>query len=1025
MNRIWYSLFFILVVSLSSFAGNGKIVGKVTDNQTKEALIGATVQIVGTSFGSSTDINGQFIILSVPSGEYSLKASYIGYQEVIKSGIRVSSDLTTEINFVLTSSSVELKPMEIVAERPMFNKSATNIVRIATKEELENLPVRGVVSAVALQPGIVMQEERGNQRLYIRGGRADEVGYYVEGVSTRNILTGENVTNIIPEALEEFQVHAGGYTAEYGGSNAGIIRQQLRSGTSNFKTTLQMETDNFNLGEGFFEHTPNKKFLGTYSYGYSDYVMTLSGPIVTDKIKLFIAGQNQFQRDTYVRFIEPFRFENLIDENSPVANPDTVKVLELGPGNIPGTMKNKYSLNGTLTFDYNPYLLRIGTTYTWQLDNVFDQRSDIHDSPITHLFNGARIPSREIGDGLFNVKFTHFLSTTTFYEANLNYFDQRAKTYDPLFEDNYLKYKDSVALAALGYHANSNLAEQLEDYSLNDFQFDHLGKSVAMYSKAKQNYLGGTFDLTSQVSSHEFKIGGSYQYYTVRGYYVGRRPGRENLLTDIINFPDLYRSPSAYDPLTGSYERDVLFQKAGDYISAYGYDVYGNEIDDGFDGPKHPEFAALYFQDKLELSDLVVKAGFRLDIIDSDDKQFRDFIDYEGKYGEAGRHYGAGNPLISQLNDQIIPDGMEKKPAFKQVSPRLGLSFPVSDRTTFHLQYGKFLQAPQLSTLYAGRGISAVMFGGSYFVPTPIGYGLDPERTTQYEVGFTQQISDYAVFDITGFYKDIQGQIQITKIVAEPNASIVGYNTLQNGDYATTKGLEFKMTLRRTNRIQAQINYTMSDAQGTGSNPYSAVGATETGTIRPTVISPLDFNQAHRGTMNFDYRFGENDGGPILSRLGANLLLTFNSGHSFTRAKGEGGQRPASQGAILADDDPRNRTPIEPIGASTTPWFFNFDLRVDKSIDFGPIDMNIYVYVQNLLNTQNVVNVYSRTGNAYDDGYLSNPDLSGTAIRTRGQQFVDMYRAINIGNRQHYALTQGGDLFGPPRQIRLGVRLEY
>ncbi|MBI3190006.1 MAG: TonB-dependent receptor, partial [Ignavibacteriales bacterium] len=663
-------------------------------------------------------------------------------------------------------------------------------------------------------------------------------------------------------------------------------------------------------------------------------------------------------------------------------------------------MKNKYSFNGTLSFDYNPILVRFGATYTWQRDRIFDQRYDIHDSPITHLFNESRIPVRDAGDGLFNVKLTHFLNTTTFYELNLNYFDQRTKSYDPLFEDNYLKYKDSVALAELGYFANSNLAEQLEDYSLKDFNFDHRGKAVAMYMKSKQNYIGGTFDFTSQIASHEFKFGGSYQNYTVRGYNVGRRPGRENILTDIINFPDLYRTPGDYNPLTDNYERDILFQKAGDYISAYGYDIYGNEIDDGFDGPKHPEFGSVYFQDKLELSDLVVKAGLRLDVIDGDDREFRDFTDYAGVYGIPGQHYGPGNPLLDGATDQIIPEGMEKKAAFKQISPRIGFSFPVSDRTTFHLQYGKFLQAPQLSTLYAGRGISSVTFGGSYFVPTPIGYGLDPERTTQYEVGFTQQISDYAVFDITGFYKDIQGQIQITKIVAEPGASITGYNTLQNGDYATTKGLELKMTLRRTNRMQAQINYTMADAQGTGSNPYSAVGATETGTLRPTVISPLDFNQAHRGTINFDYRFGENDGGPILSQLGANLLLTFNSGHNFTRAKGEGGQRSASLGAILADDDPRNRTPIEPINASTTPWFFNFDLRVDKSIPLGPIDMNIYVYVQNLLNTKNVINVYSRTGNAYDDGYLSNPDLSGTAVRERGQQFVDMYRAINLGNRQ-------------------------
>ncbi|MBI1806271.1 MAG: TonB-dependent receptor, partial [Ignavibacteria bacterium] len=519
-------------------------------------------------------------------------------------------------------------------------------------------------------------------------------------------------------------------------------------------------------------------------------------------------------------------------------------------------------------------------------------------------------------------------------------------------------------------------------------------------------------------------LGGSFQRYTVRGFQIGPRPGRENLLSSMRSSPDLYRTPGKYDPVSENYDRDVSFRNAGDFINAYGYDIYGNEIGDGFDGPKHPVFGDFYLMDKIELSDLVVNAGLRLDIIDSDDRQFRDFIDYDGVYGQPGTHYSAANPLQRRSNE-IIPAGMEKKPAFKQISPRLGFSFPVSDRTQFHVQYGKFLQAPQLSTLYAGRGISAVAFSGQYFVPSPIGYGLDPERTTQYEIGFTQQFSDYAVFDITGFYKDIQGQIQYAQINTEPGSVAAAYPTLQNGDYATTKGLEFRLSLRRVSRVQAQVNYTLADAQGTGSSPYSSVAGVAVGTPRPTVISPLEFNQTHRGTVNVDYRFGENDGGSILSRLGANLLLTFNSGHNFTRAYGSLGQRGAYLGGILADDDPRARKPLEPINASTTPWFYNIDLRIDKSIQVGALDLNVYFYVQNLLNTKNVINVYGRTGNAYDDGFLGNPDLSGPIVSSRGQQYIDLYKAINLGNRQHYALTQGGDLFGPPRQIRLGFKLEY
>ncbi len=997
------TLFFLAAVP--ALGGNGKVTGRVVDAQTKEALVGATVLIVGTTTGSSTDADGKFVILSVPPGEYKVKTSYVGYNDQQISGIRVSSDLTSEINFALTATGVELKVVEIVAEQPMVNKSSTNIVRIATKEELEKLPMRGVINAVALQPGVVAQDDRGTQRLYIRGGRSDEVGYYVEGVPTRSILTGDNITNVIPEALEEFQVHAGGYTAEYGGANAGIVRQQLRSGTSSYRATLQMETDNLNVSKGLFQHTPGEKFLNTFSYGYSDYVFTLSGPVLSDRVKLFVAGENQFQRDTHVQFIEPFRFENLVDDRN---SADTVHVLEFGAGNVPGTMLNRYSTNGTLTLDFNPYILRIGGTFSWQ-------RGRINDFPIVHIFNLERLPVSDQSNGLLNIKFTHFLTPKTFYEANLSYFDFRQKVYDPLLGDDYLHYKDSLVLSDLGFNTNSSYAQNPTYVELAGFPFDRRGRLIAQYQKGKQFAIGGSLDLTSQVSSHELKIGGSFNRYSVRSFQLGRRPPRpnendlENLLAAIRGDPNTYRTPGAYDPVTESYARDIAYLEAGAFISSYGYDVYGSEVDGGYDGPKTPEYGAFYIQDKLELSDLIVKAGLRLDIMDNDDFEFRN----------------ATSPDITR-SDLIIPSAVVKKAAFKQVSPRIGFSFPVTDRTQFHVQYGKFIQAPELSTIYAGRGYSAVMFRGQNFIAQPIGYGLDPERATQYEIGFTQQFSDYAVFDITGFYKDIQGQIQLTKIVTDPLlTSAAAYNTLQNGDYATTKGVELHLSLRRVARVQAQVNYTLSDAQGTGSSPYSAVAGVENGTPRPTVISPLTFNQSHRGTFNIDYRFGDNDGGSVLSRLGANVLLSFNSGHNFTRSTGSIGQRDAYLGGILADDDPRTRKPLEPINSSTTPWNFTIDLRLDKSLRLGGFDLNVYLYAQNLLNTKNIINVYSRTGNAYDDGFLTDPILSETIIRGRSQQYVDLYEAINLGNRQHYELTQGGDLFGPPRQVRLGFRIEY
>jgi hypothetical protein len=304
MNKKQFvTLLVLLLLPGILFAGvTGKIVGRVIDTQSKEALVGANIAVEGTSYGASADANGDYSILNVPAGLYTVKASFVGYSPVSVSRVRVNSDLTTALDFTLSSEAVTLTGVDIVAEKPLVNKSATNAVRLISGEDLTNIPVRGIAAVVALQPGVV---ERGGQ-IFIRGGRQDEVGYYIDGADARDARNGRSLVNIVPEALEEFQVQAGGYNAEYGGANAGIVRQQLKTGTSEYHASLRAETDNFAAG--------GEKFLGGYSYGYSDYAATFGGPLVGDKIKFFLAGQNTFQGDPTAAWWDPVIFNNLAED---------------------------------------------------------------------------------------------------------------------------------------------------------------------------------------------------------------------------------------------------------------------------------------------------------------------------------------------------------------------------------------------------------------------------------------------------------------------------------------------------------------------------------------------------------------------------------------------------------------------------------------------------------------------------------------------------------------------------------------
>jgi len=997
-------MFFVIPGML--FAQNGKLTGRVVDTETGQALPGANVIIQNTSMGAAANDEGQFTILNVPPGVYNVQASFIGYATLTVEDIRINADLTTRHNFQLQATGIAGQEVTVVAERPLINRTATNARRIIDADEVNSMPIRGVQNVAVLQPGIVEQD--GN--IHIRGSREDEVGYYVEGANVRSFVDGERTSDVIPEALQEMQIQAGGYTAEYGEANAGIISMVLREGAPNYNITLRGETDQF---------TPlYEKSLGTYSYGYSDLVATLGGPVpgLGQKGTFFIAGENEQLADVYQRYYQPFDF---VTGQTVLAGGDTMYLVDSGVrggvrgdtipeinwrgGDTPNSGRNQYNLNGVLSFDLQPFKLRLSGTHTYWKRHY---NNSTIGTPVENMFNTARNPVREYQNSLLSAKLTHFLSSNTFYELNVSYNGEQSKLYDPIIGDNYWLYADSLANQRAGYTFPS-YTDDPNDYDIYSFPFNRPGDLQSTFSKYARQYLGGSLKAVSQIGDHDLRFGGEFRRYELRNFSSlgGITTG------SILN--RLRQDPSLMDDMSADGEFARIVRTAAS-PNNYGYDVFGNEVNSGVDRPRHPTVMAAYVNDKYEIENMVFNAGIRFDRFDTDAREPKNL----------------DNPGFDPNNVTIYPKEWKKVPASQAISPRLGFGFPVTDRTVFHMQYGRFVQMPRMDLSYAGASNSAQIFSGGFFYTDPIGYGLKPEKTTQYEIGFSQQFSSNASFDATMFYKDIKDQIQTRRVFPAAGSDAQAYDMYTNGDFATTRGLEFRLTLRRSNRFRGFINYTFSEAKGTGSYVNQASASLDQATNQITVITPLYFAPRHTGSLNLDYRFGPNDGGPILSRLGANLLFQFSSGHPFTLSTGGIGQNDPSQGAILSDTDARNRRPLEPIGSSTTPWTFTTNLRVDKTVTAGPVDLNFYVYVQNLFNRKNVINVYPRTGNAATDGFLEDPNLSQTIIESAGGQgYVAMYQAINIQNRMHYLSPlvgmRGQDLWSTPRQIRFGLSVEY
>ena len=957
-----FILFLVMFTPLFIFAQTGKIVGIVTDAQSGEQLIGANIIVVGTNLGAATNLNGEYLILNVPPGSYTIIARYVGYREVKYENIKVSVNLTTEYNFQLPSETYQTEDVIVVAPKLLINKNTTNQTSILRSEDLENLPVRGINAIVATQAGVVSQG--GN--LYIRGSRSDAVAFYVDGVLVNNPVTGGSQTGIINNAIEEIQVQAGGYSSEFGGANGGIISSTSRSGAETYKFNFEAITDNFAKA--------GANFLGGFSYGYSEYTFTASGPVVPGfkDLKFFFAGNNIYQRSP-AEYYREYNFRGITDPNTPSRNPftniaDTFDVISPA-GTLLNGGRNTYQVQGNLTWNFNPFTVKLTANHRWE-----ENRSEIDWTTLNRVKSAGLIQNYTFIGGL---KVTHVINPQSFYDVIFNYFDDYSVTMDPIFRHNIALYGDSIANAKYGRTLRRD-GEFLTNLRAFGLTFERSDRPFNDYVKSKYQSFGGKLNFLYQLGkTHEFKVGGEYTYYTIRNYDT----------SNPIAMADNIRSIADGD-LRGVYDR----------LDNYGYDIYGNSIDTGPEGPKHPVFAAFYIQDKMEFADLVLNLGFRLDYIDPDSKTF-------------------DNPANVKFDQDGIID-----PAFLktvdptvQISPRLGFSFPVTDRTVFHAQYGKFIQQSQLRNVYLGFNRSSDVIKGGFAELNPVGYGLLPERTTQYEIGFKQQLGENFAFDITGFYKDIKDQIQLRAISAEATAAHVQYYALVNGDFATTKGVEIKIDLRRTQRISASIAYTYSDAQGTGSTPNEAgraVWQSPTATpYFPQQIAPLTFNQTHRGGLNIDYRFAADDGPEILGsklleNLGLNFLFSFNSGHNYTQFTGFG----------------NSRQPLEALNSSVTPWNFQLDARLDKSFSLGALDINIYLWVINLLDTKNVVDVFGTSGDAFDDGYLASPEGRGkyeSYKLTKGLETAELYKQLYL------ASIYDSDNFGTPRQIRLGIRLDY
>jgi hypothetical protein len=305
--RILALLIMILPVLLKA-GTTGKISGKAVDAVTGEPLIGANIVLMGTTMGAATDADGNYFIINVPPGTYSIKASLIGYGAVTINDVKVSADQTTKIDFSLNDETVQIGDIVVTAEKSIVQKDLTSTESKVGSDEISMLPVEDVQSVVNLQAGVVDG--------HFRGGRTGEVKYLIDGVSANDAFSGTPALEAEVNSIEEVQILTGTFNAEYGEALSGVVNQITKVAGDNYEGTISAYSGDYvSSRKSLFQNIDNLSPKDVYNIQGN-----LSGPVpgLGKTLKFFVSGRYNYD-DGYLygkRVFNPSDSSNFSDDPS-------------------------------------------------------------------------------------------------------------------------------------------------------------------------------------------------------------------------------------------------------------------------------------------------------------------------------------------------------------------------------------------------------------------------------------------------------------------------------------------------------------------------------------------------------------------------------------------------------------------------------------------------------------------------------------------------------------------------------------
>lgn len=900
------------------FAGvTGKIKGKVTDKATGEALVNANILIVGTYLGAVTDINGEYVILNVPAGTYRIRISFLGYQTVNITDVKVTPDLTTEINASMVTEGIEMEEVTIVAERKAFQKDATATLTTIDEQQIQALPINNFTQALVLVTGFVNSNNgSGDDGIHLRGGRSGEITYLIDGIRVDDPIYGGLAIDLPRSGVSSLTVMSGTFNAEYGQAQSGVVNITTPEGQSKLQGSLRFGTDNFGIASNSW-NTYRKEF-------------TLSGPVPliaasNDVVNIFVSG-DQLNTQTYLNKVKgpqylsrsgrsvqhDFNF-GLFDQRERITGKITARLL------------SNIKLIGSATY----------SNRKWRdYDHYFKQYPEYN--------NQQRLRS-----ALYSLALTHTLNEYTFYELKFSYFEKRGLTYTyeedtddgiditQRFKRVFYPVSDAVAFDSTsnyefaGFYAQPLLLADIRAYGYRTLGDDLRDTSGALIAK-KGDFL--TDDMINLLMAQR------------KDSVIVMVPSVDNFFED-----NKSKTRTIIGNFTSQIDKNNLV-KAGFEVKFHtinnfwisGINSYWNHLDPSYDFWKRhsqvtsyefsPVQLSAYVQDKIEYEDIILNVGIRLDYLDSKAPDVYSFI------------HDTTNTLLNlwRANEKMVKPKMH-------ISPRVGFAHPITESIKFRFSYGQFYQYPDFNYLYRRFNQMDPQYPlpnlGQGYEPSIGNPNLKPEVTHAYEFGGEFELMEFLTGSITLFYKDTYDYISTSRIDIRPYA----YTQIVNLDYANTRGIELSLRKRLSNNYSFQVNYTYSRAEGNAdywqSHADEAYLASVYGIVAPKKTVTLGWDQPH--TLNFT-------GTLSYPSWGVSFIGQFGSGLPYTPTDARG-------------------KPIGERNSDRQPWTSTIDVRVYKQFRIEPVTLTVYSDIDNLLNRKNVYNVFSSTGRP---DYSANPNTS-------------------------------------------------